>query len=298
MTRVLVLGGGGMLGHKMVQILSDRFADTWCTLVEPAADPALASVPWLQGERMLHGLDVLDRSALTCALTELRPDMIVNCIGIIKQRPEAYDAILSIELNSLLPHRLAAMAAEWGGRVIHFSTDCVFSGRDGNYNEDSPSDADDLYGKSKFLGEVAAANALTLRTSIIGHELKNHASLLDWFLSQDGQRIRGYRRVLYSGVTTIALARTVADIIADHVELNGLYQVAGDTISKYDLLCLAREAYGLSVTIEPADEPVNDRSLDGARFRLATGLTVPCWSEMIEELSAEYHIYQAWRQSR
>jgi dTDP-4-dehydrorhamnose reductase len=294
----LVLGGGGMLGHKMVQILGERFEDTWCTLFESAGDPVLARVPWLWGERVIDGLDVLDRPALSTRLADLRPDVIVNCIGIIKQRPEANDAILSIELNSLLPHRLAVLAADWGGRVIHFSTDCVFSGRDGGYTEESPSDAQDLYGKSKFLGEVTAPNALTLRTSIIGHELKNHASLLDWFLSQDGGSIRGYRGVLYSGVSTNHLARTVAALIADHADVTGLYQIASDPISKYDLLRLVRDAYGLDVAIEPVDEPVNDRSLDGQRFQRATGLATPPWSEMIAELAAEYPTYQTWRQTR
>ena len=297
MTRVLVLGGSGMLGHKMVEILGRRFPDTWCTVMEPVGDPVLAQVPWLQGDRVFSGLDVLDQAALEARLQELHPDVIVNCIGIIKQRAEAHDYILSLELNSLLPHRLALAAAKWGGRVIHFSTDCVFSGRDGGYTEDSPSDAEDLYGKTKYLGEVRIDNAVTLRTSIIGHELKNFASLLDWFLAQQGRTIKGFERVIYSGVTTNYLAKATAEVIAQHPDLSGLYQVTGHTLSKYDLLCALRDAYELDVTIEPESETVSDRSMIGERFIEATGLVPPPWNILAKELAIEYPQYRAWRTS-
>ncbi|MGA2988810.1 MAG: sugar nucleotide-binding protein, partial [Terriglobia bacterium] len=147
-----------------------------------------------------------DFNALEATLSALRPDYVVNCVGVIKQRTEAISPIPSITINSLLPHKLAQMAARWGGRIIHFSTDCVFSGKRGWYTEEDPSDAEDLYGRSKFLGEVVVANALTLRTSIIGRELVEHRSLLDWFLAQNHKTVHGYRRVIYSGVTTNYLA--------------------------------------------------------------------------------------------
>ena len=251
--KVMVLGGAGMLGHKMFQALRKRFAGAFCTIREDIRKPPFDSVELLQGDEVVPGVDVTDFPALEAVLSAFRPEYVVNCVGVIKQRAEAVSPIPSITINSLLPHKLAQMAAHWGGRVIHFSTDCVFSGKRGGYTEEDHSDAEDLYGKTKFLGEVAVANALTLRTSIIGRELTEHRSLLDWFLAQNHKTVRGYRRVIYPGVTTNYLAELVASIIQEHPGLNGLYQVASEPISKYDLLCLLREAYQLDVRIEPDD---------------------------------------------
>lgn len=282
--RVLVLGGEGMLGHKMVQTLSSRFPDTWCTLRGQKGTPSLAPVAELRTERVIEGVDAMDVGGLEVLLRTRRPDVIVNCVGVIKQRVEAAAAIPSVTINALLPHRLAAALDTWGGRLIHFSTDCVFSGRKGHYTEDDPSDAEDLYGRSKFLGEVAAPNALTLRTSIIGRELQYHASLLDWFLLGGHRQVRGFRRVFWSGVTTNHLAGVVADLIERHPDLSGLFQVSSGRISKYDLLCLLREGYGLAVEVEPDDGPREDRSLEGSRFTAAVGYRCPPWPQLIQEL--------------
>jgi dTDP-4-dehydrorhamnose reductase len=186
------------------------------------------------------------------------------------------------------------MTALWGGRVIHFSTDCVFSGKRGGYVEGDASDAEDLYGKTKFLGEVAAANALTLRTSIIGRELSQHQSLLDWFLSRNHGTVRGFRRVIYSGVTTNFLAELVASIIRDHPPLNGLHQVAADPISKYDLLCLLGEAYRLDVRIEPDDLEVSDRSMRCDRLREAIAYQCPPWPVLVRQLAEDSTPYEKW----
>ena len=296
MTKVLVLGGSGMLGHKMFQILGERFRDTKCSISSSQIDPLLARTGLFSEDRVIFDLDVLDRVKLMEVLRGQEPDFVVNCVGVIKQRAGAHDPILSISINSLLPHLLAEICEHWGGRVVHFSTDCVFSGRDGSYTESSPSDAEDLYGKTKFLGEVRRSNALTLRTSIIGHELKNFASLLEWFLSQQGRTISGYRQVLYSGVTTNYLARVVGDVIEHHPELGGLYQVASRPITKYDLLCLVRDAYKLDLEINPEDEPISDRSMVGTPFEIATGAVAPPWPALVAELAAEFPRYQAWRQ--
>jgi dTDP-4-dehydrorhamnose reductase len=265
--RVMVLGGAGVLGHKMFQTLRERFDGVFCTVREDVRKQPFERVELLQGDDIVPGVDVTDFPALEGILSAFRPEYVVNCVGVIKQRAEAVSPIPSITINSLLPHKLAQMAAVWGGRVIHFSTDCVFSGKRGEYTEEDHSDAGDLYGKTKFLGEVAVANALTLRTSIIGRELTEHRSLLDWFLSQKQKTVRGYRRVIYSGVTTNFLAELVASIIQEHPGLNGLYQVASDPISKYDLLCLLREAYQLDVRIEPDDLEMSDRSMRCDRLR-------------------------------
>ncbi len=295
MTRVLILGGAGMLGHKMYQQLGSRFPDTYCTVRgEPGSD-LLHRVELLQHDTVITGVDVTDSDRLTALFGELEPDVVVNCVGVIKQRAEAQDAIQSITVNSLLPHQLAATCETIDARLIHFSTDCVFSGARGAYREADPSDARDLYGRSKYLGEVVGAAALTLRTSIIGRELSHHASLLEWFLGQTGRAVKGYRRALFAGLTTNRMAHLVGDLIAHHPDLNGMYHVAGPWISKHDLLIQIRDAFGLSIEIEPDDDVVIDRTLVADRFAAATGYSPPSWEEMVKELANDPTPYESWR---
>ena len=292
--KVMVLGGAGMLGHKMFQELRKRLPGTFCTVREDIRKPPLDRVELLQGNDVISGVDVTDLPALEAILSAFHPEFVVNCVGVIKQRAESASPIPSITINSLLPHRLAEIAGRWDGRVIHVSTDCVFNGKRGSYVEEDLSDAEDLYGKTKFLGEVAAVNALTLRTSIIGRELTEHRSLLDWFLAQNHTTIRGYRRVIYSGVTTNYLAELVARIIQEHPGLNGLYQVASDPISKYDLLCLLREAFALDIQIEPDDREVSDRSMRSEKLRQAIAYQCPAWPILATQLSADNTPYEKW----
>ena len=276
-----------MLGHKMFQILRDRFPGTICTTREDVKRPPLDRVELLQGDDVISGVDVMDIERLHGLLRDLCPDFIVNCVGIVKQREQASMAIPSITINSLLPHKLAAFAEGWGGRVIHPSTDCVFDGKRGGYTEQDDSSAEDLYGKSKFLGELHCANGLTLRTSIIGRELIEHRSLLDWFMAQAGKSVRGFRRVIYSGVTTNELAVIVSMVIKKFPTLHGLYQVVSEPISKYDLLCLIRDAYRLQITIVPDENEISDRSMKGEKFRAATGYVCPGWPALISNLAAD-----------
>lgn len=291
--KIVILGGAGMLGHKLFQALRERFPGAIATTRRSVAQPPLDRVALLQGSDVVTGIDASDFESLRTQLREWRPDVTVNCVGVIKQRDSAKSAIPSITINSLLPHRLADAASEWGGRVIHFSTDCVFSGRKGRYTEDDPSDAEDLYGKSKFLGEVGTPNAVTLRTSIIGRELSEHRSLLDWFLSQNGKNVRGYRRAIYSGITTNEMADVVTRVI-EQPELSGMFQVASEPISKHELLTLIRDAYGLDITIEAVDGEVCDRSMRGDRFANVTGWLAPAWPEMVRQLAADKTPYRQW----
>ena len=294
--RIVVVGGAGMLGHKMFQTLREEFPGTICTAREDVKRSPFDKVGFLQGDDVIRGVDVADFERLQGVLRELRPDFIVNCVGIVKQREESRMAIPSITINSLLPHKLAGFAAEWGGRVIHPSTDCVFTGRRGQYRETDDTDAQDLYGKSKNLGELCGENALTLRTSMIGRELVDHRSLLDWFLSQEGRVVKGFRRVVYSGVTTNELAHIVTLIIRRHPTLHGLYQVASEPLTKYSLLCLLRDAYHLDVEIVPDDSEVSDRSLIGAKLQKATGYVSPPWPELVRHLAADPTPYSKWIQ--
>lgn len=292
--KIVVLGAAGMLGHKLFQLLRQNFDGTIGTVREDVRLPPLDRVSLLQGTDVVGQVDVANFDSVQTRLEAWAPEVIVNCVGIIRQREEASIAIPSILINSLFPHRLAEASACWGGRVIHFSTDCVFSGRKGKYSEEDPPDAEDLYGRSKLLGEVVTPNAITLRTSIIGRELTEHRSLLDWFLSQEGNTVRGYRKVIYSGVTTNEMADVVTRVILEFPKLSGLFHVVSAPISKNDLLCLIREAYGVNVSIEKYDGEVSDRSMSGEKFREVTGWRAPTWPEMVRQMAADRTPYEAW----
>lgn len=292
--KIVVLGATGMLGHKMFQKLSSRFDSVIGFAYEDVTIAPFDKVDIFQEVEMVTGVNAADFQTLEKTLATIRPDYIVNCIGIIKQRETASAYIPCIELNALLPHKLAAFAQKWGGRVIHFSTDCVFDGVRGGYREEDFSNAEDLYGKSKFLGEVAGENALTLRTSIIGRELTSHKSLLDWVLSQNGQTVKGFKNVIYSGVTTNQIAEVVAMIIEKFPALSGLYQVVADPISKYDLLGLIRDAFDLDMKIIPETETVSDRSMKGDKLKAATGYVSPPWTELVANLANDPTPYADW----
>ncbi|MEZ5333255.1 MAG: sugar nucleotide-binding protein [Thermoanaerobaculia bacterium] len=231
------------------------------------------------------------------ALDQVCPDVVVNCVGIVKQRPAARDAYLTVAINAYLPHLLAVRCAERGCRLLHISTDCVFSGARGGYVEGDPSDAQDLYGKSKHLGETAPdeTGSLTLRTSIVGRELQRpHHGLLEWFLASRGQTVRGFTRVLFTGLTTLELSRVVQRIIDHHPTLCGLFHVAGPPISKHDLLGRLRGAWDMDVEIRSDDGPVCDRSLVMGPFTAETGYTAPTWDAMIERLRHDPTPYDRW----
>jgi dTDP-4-dehydrorhamnose reductase len=292
--RVLILGGTGMLGHKMFQVLREHFDGVVCSIRGSKADMQCSKLSLFSGRDVLTGVDATRVDELRDLVRRIRPHVVVNCVGLIKQRPEAVCPVPLILVNSLLPHHLEAMVREFGGRLIHFSTDCVFSGRRGSYSEDDPSDAEDLYGRSKFLGEVAGPKSVTLRTSIIGRELTCHRSLLDWFLSQSGKTVRGFQRVVYSGVTTNYLAEVVVELITKHSGLSGLYQVVSEPISKCALLTLIQEAYRVDVTIQPDDTEICDRSMLGAKFEQATQIRCPSWPELVRRLAADQTPYERW----
>jgi dTDP-4-dehydrorhamnose reductase len=293
--RILVLGGTGMLGHKMFQRLRKRFPETYCTIRGSIDDLPVRNIDVFQSGHVLEHRDLADLSALERFFAEHGPQVVVNCVGIIKQRPAAKEAVPSILTNALLPHQLSEICERWGTRLIHFSTDCVFSGQRGDYRESDIADAVDLYGRTKSLGEVDSGNALTLRTSIIGRELVHFQSLLEWFLTQNHRRVAGYRHALFSGLTTNQLADLVGDLIEKHPGLCGLYHVASQTISKFDVLCLLRDAYELDIEILPNDEFFCDRSLRGDKFEAATGYVCPPWRELTAQMANDDTPYEGWR---
>jgi len=291
----LVLGGAGMLGHKVLQHLTTTGKHVGCTLHRSVRDPVIAGVQLFSEVDVLDNFDALRPEHAIGRVAERRPEIIINCLGIVKQRGAAKDAAQSIAVNSLWPHLVALAAANWGGRVVHFSTDCVFSGSRGYYTESDISDAVDIYGRTKFLGELDRANTLTIRTSIIGRELAHFQSLLEWFLSQQGKTVSGFTRAWFSGVTTNYLAKLIWTLTSEFPELSGLYHVAGPRISKYDLLGKVAQTFDLDVNIVPDDSFVCDRSLVGDKFVQATGIETPTWDDMLATIAADPTPYREWQ---
>ncbi len=279
--KILILGGDGMLGHELLMLLRTQH-DAKVTLRQPLA--AYADYGLFTQDNTFCGIDVRLEDRLAAVFSNFRPDALVNAAGIVKQRPEGGDVIESLEVNALLPHRLARFCRAVGTRLVHLSTDCVFSGERGGYRESDRTDPVDLYGRSKLLGEVAGEGAITLRTSMIGLGLRRKTGLVDWFLAQKG-RIAGYRNAIFSGLTTSELARVIRRLLERHAGASGVYHLSAARISKYDLLVGLGARLGSQVEIQPVDEPRIDRSLDSSRFRTEFSYAPPSWGEMLDELA-------------
>ncbi len=283
------MGGSGMLGHKLIQTWQDKF-DLWTTVRTKYGEYEKYGI--FNREKTIENINIENIVSVEKAINELKPDVIVNAVGIIKQLPTAKNVIKTLTGNSIFPHQLLEISDHIGSRLITISTDCVFSGTKGQYTESDVADALDLYGKSKFLGEVTADNCLTIRTSIIGRELNSSHGLVEWFLSNEEKSLKGFSRAFFSGFPTIVFADILADLIENHPKLHGLFHVSSDPISKYDLLKLVINAYRVNVEIEPFDDFEIDRTLDSTKFREATGFTPDSWREMIERMAEDDILYR------
>ena len=278
--KILVLGASGMLGNAMLRVMSAQ--EAWSVFgTVRGANPALHEAA--PRAVLIPGVHADQPDSLLAAFAQARPDVVINCVGLVKQLSNAEDPLVAVPINTLLPHRLARMCEVAGARLVHVSTDCVFSGKQGSYKELDEADAQDVYGRSKLLGEVDYPHAVTLRTSIIGHELGSAHGLIDWFLSQQA-RVKGYTDAVFSGLPTFELARVVRDFVIPHASLRGVYHVAAEPISKHDLLQIVKREYGKNLQIEPDDQVKINRSLDAARFREATGYVAPAWADLIAQM--------------
>lgn len=283
-SRILVVGANGMLGHEAICVLAPDF-EVWGACRHPQDLPDLGVPP----ERMLGGLDATNADSAYALIERVRPDLVLNAVGIVKQRAMARAAIPSISVNSLWPHVLADACAASGARMVHVSTDCVFSGAHGHYLESDVPDDFDLYGRSKLLGEVTDRdNVVTLRTSMVGWQLGEPTGLVAWFAAHRGEPLKGFAKVIFSGLTTLALAEVIRDVLLPDSTISGLWHLSADPIDKYTLLANLAKSLGWDVDLRPVDKPVIDRSLDSTRFRERTGWTPPSWDEMLEELATEW----------
>jgi dTDP-4-dehydrorhamnose reductase len=283
--KILVIGANGMLGGSIFRYFSrqDDF-EVLGTLRSQSNQQQLLSMGFAN---TVAGIDVNDTAALEGVFSNFQPDVVFNCVGLIKQLAASKKAVPAIEINALLPHRLAELASHHGGKLIHFSTDCVFSGAAGMYQEQDTPDASDIYGRSKLLGEVDYSPHLTLRTSIIGHELNSNVSLVDWFLSQQGS-VKGFSKAFFSGLPTIFVAKFVHQYVLNNTDLTGLYHLSVDRIDKFSLLTMIKEVYGKDTAIENFSDFAIDRSLDSSKLREAVNFAPPSWLELIQDMHNEY----------
>lgn len=288
MSKILVLGANGMLGGSLFRYFSANTAhDVLGSVRSTFAADALSS----QGfSNHVVGIDVTCDGTLRQLFDDFVPDFVFNCVGIIKQLDQSKAPIPSIQINSLLPHRLAALCDRINAKLVHFSTDCVFSGQAGLYIESDVPDSLDLYGRSKLLGEVNYGRHLTLRTSIIGHEMKSAVSLVDWFLSQSG-KVSGYSRAVFSGLPTVYVAQFLDEYVLSNPEFSGLYHLSVDPIDKYSLLKLIKQVYHVETEISEFTDFEINRSLDSTKLRDAVGFCPEGWPLLMEKMYNEYQRY-------
>ena len=277
-----------MLGHKLLQVASADH-DVFGTVRTPVA--GLASLAGLPDDRILPGVNVA--APIEAVLERVRPDAVINCTGVLK--PTTADIFVedAIEVNALAPHRLARACAVAGIRFVQVSTDCVFAGLRGGYRESDPTDATDIYGRTKALGEVTFGNAVTIRTSIIGRQLSGDRGLVEWFLARRHQVVSGFTQAWFSGLTTAEFSRVLVRVATGTV--TGLCHVAGPRICKHDLVSKLNEAFLIGAEIHRVDQPRIDRTLDGASFAAATGYLAPSWDAMLAELTSDPTPYATWR---
>lgn len=288
--KVIVLGGAGMLGHQVWQKCLEVFGphQVACTLHKSRTHYTQFGI--FENGHVFDEIDLQDFSNAEKVLQKFSPDYIVNAVGITLRKKELHDLALTYNLNGMLPHRLALWGHQHKARVIHLSTDCVFDGAQGHYSEMSVPTAKDHYGKSKFLGEIRYDNALTLRFSAIGRELEGKTELLEWFLSQKNQKVKGFAKAMYSGLSTNVVAEEVVKRISAKTKLHGLYQMAGESVSKYELLKMINEIFHVNAEIEAFDQYVADKTLSSELYSAATGFVRPHWKKMLTEVAADRRV--------
>lgn len=277
--KVLVLGAAGMLGNAIFRYFAS--ADMYSVIGTTRSSKSISLFPNNMQDRLVSGIEINNNDAFVKLFAEVKPDVVINCIGMVKQLAEADDPLVALPINSLFPHLLAKICKDWDSRLIHMSTDCVFTGQKGMYTEEDVTDSQDLYGVSKRLGEVNYPNTITLRTSIIGHELNGNRSLIDWFLSQEGS-VQGYTRAVFSGLPTIAIAELIRNHVIPNPDLSGIYHVSAAPIDKFTLLSLVSSIYGKEIDIIKDDSLIIDRSLDSSKFKKASGYSPAAWVDLVK----------------
>jgi dTDP-4-dehydrorhamnose reductase len=278
-----------MLGHMLIRVLSPRHRVIGTTSSQYKAESPLAKL--LDRESWIGGIDVRSLNQVDDLVREIQPDVVINCVGVIKQKMESSNITDAITINSLFPHHLANLCQSQNSRLIHFSTDCVFEGTPGMKMVSDTPNATDLYGTTKRLGEVDYGDSITIRSSIVGAQIVGTESLFQWAISQKGKKIKGFTGALYSGLTTMTMSKVILEIVDNFPQLSGIQQIASEAITKHDLLRKLNAALGLNLDICPDNTIIYDRTLDGSEFVEQTGIRIPTWDEMIIEFAGDQAFY-------
>lgn len=285
---ILILGGTGMLGHVLLRYFISEGLNVFATSRDVSG--TLTFFPSFIADHFIsENIDVAHPDRIKTVIEDLEPSIVINCIGAIKQLPVSNDPLAAIGINSLFPHQVAHLCRDAGIRMVHISTDCVFDGKKGMYTEDDVTAPEDLYGRTKLIGEVDYPGCVTLRTSIIGHELRSRHGLVEWFLGEPGP-VNGYTHALYTGLPTIELARIMVYHVLPKHDMQGIYHVSSEPISKYQLLSLVAKEYGKRIEIKPYDKMIVDRSMISEKFRATTGYMPPSWPDLIKMMHEDYSL--------
>lgn len=261
MKKILVLGASGMLGHKVFEVLS-KYREYF-----------VFDAPNVDAKKIETFKKVIEK---------VRPEVVINCIGIKDNSPEIF------LVNSQFPNLVAEICRENKIRLITISTDGVFDGKKGNYKESEVPNCKDIYGISKCLGEINDGRALTIRTSLIGHELKTNVGLLDWFLDLRTNSVLGYKNAVFSGITTLELAEVLARKIIPNEKISGIYHFSGKPISKYELLKIIADVYDKKIKIKPDIKTKINRSLNSTKLRGIIDYNLPNWSDLIQKMHENF----------
>ena len=283
--KILIIGGSGELGH----ILCKSFSKNHKVFSLMRENSKLRNINFFDNvisENRCTFLESFENfEFVKSEIKKINPDFAINCVGVVKHKKICIEGNIETEyINSTFPHLLAETCIDNNIRLIHFSTDCVFSGKRGDYSESDTPDPIDYYGKSKLLGEVNLPNILTIRSSFIGPSLLNNTGLFEWVKKQKNQTIYGYKNAIYSGFTTIAFSKILIKIVENHPDLEGLFHISSEPISKFDLIHSLNEKFKLNIEIRPDNTFLCDRSLNSTAFRDKTNIFIPSWKEMIDEL--------------
>ena len=286
---VLILGASGMLGHMLVRVFSPHHRVIGTTSSQYNSGSLLAKL--LDRDSWIGGIDVRSLNRVDELVREIQPDVVINCVGVIKQKMESSNITDAITINSLFPHHLASLCESQNCRLIHFSTDCVFDGAPGIKKVSDTPNATDIYGTTKRLGEVDYGDPITIRSSIVGAQIVGNESLFQWAISQKGKSIKGFTGALYSGLTTMTMSKVILEIVDNFPQLSGIQQIASEAITKHDLLRKLNAALGLNLDICADNTIIYDRTLDGSEFVEQTGVRIPTWDEMIIEFAGDQAFY-------
>ncbi len=287
--RVCILGAGGMLGHMLVRVLSETHDVYGTSKQEWSATAGLAR--FLVRERWIGGVDAKDITTVSKCVAEHQFDAVVNCIGVVKQRVHRTTDDEMIEINTRFPHKLVKICDASGARLIHISTDCVFSGNRGDYVETDTPDPIDIYGSSKLAGEIVDAHSLTIRTSHVGRELTNFTSLFEWILKNRGKQVVGYSNAIYSGLTTFTLSVVINSLLTTGSSISGLVHVASKPLNKHQLITELNNRLGLGIDIKIDESVVINRSLRSSDQITRLGIEIPSWDQMLENFCKDQATY-------